>query len=149
MPLNKIKNIPHKLRRELYRIPQINALKEQAYQKAVDYHAQFLPLLDNQGKFLVDTLRQQGTCIIPVAELNLSATEQMLATALSVANKLKISPQSDQLENCEISPEKQDFQEFPEFLLWALETKLLDIIENYIELPILYIVNWVIDKEIA
>ncbi len=138
MQLNKIKNIPHKLRRELYKIPQLHTMKEQAHQKAVDYHAQFLPPLDNQGQFIVDTLRQSGTCILPLAELKLSTTKQMMGKAFSLADKLKISSPFNQLENCEISPDKEDFQEFPEFLWWALETKLLDIIENYIELPILY-----------
>ena len=32
----------------------------------------------------------------------------------------------------------EDLREFPEMLLWALESKLLDIVENYIGLPVLY-----------
>lgn len=143
MLLNKIKNIPLKLRRELYRVPQLHAIKEQAHQKAVDYHAPFLPLLDNQGKLMVDTLRHQGSCVIPLAELKLSATEQMMTRAFSMADKLKTScnidrTKIDQAKKSEICPDKEDRQEFPEFLFWALEPKLLDIIENYIQLPILY-----------
>jgi hypothetical protein len=139
--LNRIKNLPHKLKRELYRVPQLQAMKERTYQKAVDYHAPFLPLLDNQGQSIVDTMRRDGSYVIPLDQLNLSATEQMMSRAFSLADKLKTSAQTgqaDEAKRSEISPDKQDFQEFPEFLFWALETKLLNIIENYIQLPILY-----------
>lgn len=141
MILNKIKNIPHKLRREIYKVPPLQAIKEHAHQKAVDYHAPFLPLLDNQGESMVDTMRRNGSCIIPLDELNLSTTAQMMTRAFSLADKLRATPQLDQVDQAkksEISPEKADFKEFPEFLFWALETKLLDIIENYVQLPILY-----------
>jgi hypothetical protein len=143
MFLSKIKNLPYKLRRELYKVPQLYAIKEQAHQKAVDYHAPFLPLLDNQGKLIVDTLRRQGTCVIPLSELELSATEQMMTRAFTMADKLKTfskidRAKIDQGKKSEISPAQEDFGEFPEFLLWGLESKLLDIIENYIQLPILY-----------
>ncbi|NJL51931.1 MAG: hypothetical protein HC930_06355 [Hydrococcus sp. SU_1_0] len=73
--LNKIKNIPHRLRREIYKIPPLQAMKEYAHQKAVDYHEPFLPLLDNQGQSMVDTMRRNGSCIIPLDDLNLSTTE--------------------------------------------------------------------------
>jgi hypothetical protein len=141
MILNKIKNIPHKLRREIYKVPPLQAIKEQSHQKAVDYHAPFLPLLDKQGESLVDTMRRNGSCLISLAELNLSTTEQMMARAFSLADKLRATPQldqADQVKKSEIGPEKTDIHEFPEFLFWALETKLLDIIENYVQLPILY-----------
>ncbi|MGL5835676.1 MAG: hypothetical protein ACRC1Z_20955 [Waterburya sp.] len=124
-------------------MPQLNAIKEQAHQKAVDYHAPFLPLLDNQGKLMVDTMRRQGSCVVPLAELKLSATEQMMVRASSMADKLKTSSKIDrtkidQAKKSEICPEQEDRKEFPEFLFCALEPKLLDIIENYIQLPILY-----------
>jgi len=139
--LNRIKNIHHKLRREIYRVPPLQAMKEHAHQKAVDYHAPFLPLLDHQGQSIVDTMRRNGSCIIPLNELNLSTTDQMMTKALFLADKLKKSSrpnQADQAKKSEISSEKQDVHEFPEFLFWALETKLLNIIENYVQLPILY-----------
>ena len=138
MRLKKIKNIPHKLRRELYKIPAFHAIKEQAYQKALESHEPFLPLLDRQGELIVDTLRREGTVVIPLKELNLPATEKMIIAADNLANKLSMSWELDQLDKCELGSEKKDLRESPEVLLWALEPKLLDIIENYIGLPILY-----------
>ncbi|MEM6613776.1 MAG: hypothetical protein AAF652_16260 [Cyanobacteria bacterium P01_C01_bin.72] len=138
MQLKRIKNIPHKLRRELYKIPAFHALKENAYQKAISYHAQFLPLLDQQGKSIVNTLRREGTCIVSLDEMKLSATQQMMSTAYYLANKLKTPSELLNAEKCEVGAAKKDLREFAEIVLWALEPKLLNIVENYIGLPILY-----------
>ncbi len=139
MRLKRVKNIPLKLKRELYKIPVLHSLKEQAYQKALDQHSPFLPQLDDQGKLIVDRLRQEGTCTIPIEQLQLRTTEAMLHTALCLADSLLTSAGgSGKVENCEVASAIEDLRESPEVLLWALEPKLLDIIENYIGLPILY-----------
>lgn len=139
MRLKRVKNIPLKLRRELYRIPVLHSLKEQAYQRALEQHSQFLPQIDDQGKLVVDTLRQEGTCIIPIEELQLAGTDKMMSTAFRLADELRASGSgSSKVENCEVATAVEDLREVPEILLWALEPKLLDIIENYIGLPILY-----------
>lgn len=138
MQLRRIKNIPHKLRRELYKIPAFNAIKEHAHQKAVDCHAPFLPLLDRQGRSVVKTLRREGTCVIPLSHLKLYNTQQMMSTAHVLADKLKVPSDLGDSNRCELGAEKEDLREFSEIVLWALEPRLLDIVENYIGLPILY-----------
>jgi hypothetical protein len=136
---NKMKQLPFKLQREISKIPPLKALKEQTYQNALDEHAQFLPQLDNQGRSIVKTLQSQGTCVIPIEELGFSTTDTMMRTAFDLADKLRLRVlDPNQNNNCEIGSSPEDLREFPEILLWALEPKLLDIIENYIGLPILY-----------
>lgn len=135
MQLKRIKNIPHKLRRELYRIPTFYALKEQAYQRSLDFHVPFLPPMNRQGQSIVDRLRQEGTCIIPLSQLKLPTTNQMMANAYALADRLD---RPAELNGCEVRTAIEDLRECPEILLWALEPKLLDIVENYIGLPILY-----------
>lgn len=135
----KVKNIPHRLKRELYKIPPLQAMKENAYQKALDDHTQFLPNLDDQGMSVVETLRQEGTCVIPIEDLGFSSTDTMLSTAFALADNIKLRAlELDQNNNCEVGSSSEDLREFTEILLWALEPKLLNIIENYIGLPILY-----------
>ncbi len=136
----KVKNIPLKLKREIYRIPALQVMKERAYQKALDSHTRFLPQLDAQGKSIVETLRKEGTSILPLEELALSSTDRMMETAFNLADKLKLRTvePNQQDGGCEIGSSPEDLREFPEMLLWALEPKLLDIVENYINLPILY-----------
>ncbi|MGL4883134.1 MAG: hypothetical protein ACRC8K_19055 [Waterburya sp.] len=137
---NRMKKLPFKFKREISKIPPLKMFKEQAYQNALDEHAQFLPQLDSQGKSIVKTLQEEGTCIIPIEELGLATTNTMMRTAFKLAERLKrrvVDPNSS--NNCELGSSPEDLRrEFPEILLWALEPKLLDIVENYIGLPILY-----------
>lgn len=136
---NKVKNIPRKLKREIYRIPPIQALKDQAYQKALNNHAPLLPKLDAQSTSIVQTLREEGTCIVPIEQLQLSSIDAMMETAFALAEKLKvIDVKPNNSNGCEVGSSPEDLREFTEILLWALEPKLLDIVENYIGLPILY-----------
>ena len=138
MQLKKIKNIPHKLRREIYRVPAFNALKEQAYQKMLDAHSPFLPLLDSQSEKILAGLRCEGTCIIPLERLKLASTERMMAAAYQLADELIRPVGTNSFDPGEVRADIKELRESPEILLWALEPKLLDIIENYIGLPILY-----------
>ena len=138
MQLGKIKYLPYKLKKKFYRLPLLYEMKEQGYQKALDYHAQFLPQLDHQGQSIVDTLRKDGTCILPIEELELASTANMMDRAFSLANKLIAPVDLNQSDNPEVGSDKEDLIEFSEIIFWALEPKLLDIIENYIGLPLLY-----------
>ena len=136
---DRVKNIPHKLRREFLKIPAIHAIQEQSYQKALNYHAGFLPQLDDLGKSILHILLREGTCIIPIEELGLSTTKMMMNTASILADKLRTSNAvANGIDSCEVGSDKGDLGEFPKILLWALEPKLLDLVENYIGLPILY-----------
>ena len=112
-------------------------IQDQVYQKALDSYAQFLPQLDPQGKLVVETLKAEGTCVIPIEDLCLPSTDLMMETALSLANNLR--NQKVNVDNsCEVGSSSEDLREFPEILLWALEPKLLDIVESYIGLPTMY-----------
>ena len=136
---SQVKHISRKLRRKLYKIPPLQAIQDKAYQNALDNHSKFLPKLDSQGTSILEKLHQEGTCIIPLEELGLSSTRAMMSTALTLAHNLKLhSPKYALNNNCEIGSSAEDMREFPDILLWALEPKLLDIVENYIGLPILY-----------
>jgi hypothetical protein len=136
---NKMKKLPFKLQREISKIPPLKAFKEQTYENALDEHGPFLPQLDHQGRSIVKTLQQEGTCVIPIEQLSFSRTDTMMRTAFDLAHKLRLRVlDPHQSNNCEIGSSPEDLREFPEVLLWALEPRLLDIVENYIGLPILY-----------
>ena len=133
----RFKRIPHKLKREIYKIPPLQLIQDQVYQKALNSYAQFLPKLCQQGQSIVETLKTEGTCIISLENLCLPSTDLMKETALSLANNLKNQPINTD-NSCEVGSSAEDLREFPEILLWALEPKLLDIVETYIGLPVMY-----------
>ena len=72
-------------------------INEQFYQKRLKHHAQFLPPLDRQCKLILSTLRDEGTCIVPIEELELSSTKAMMAMARVLADKLKEPAIGDRL----------------------------------------------------
>ena len=78
---NNLKKIPHKLKREIDKIPPVQLIQEQAYQKALNSYAPFLPKIDLQGKSILEKLQTEGTCIIPLADLCLPSSEKMMKTA--------------------------------------------------------------------
>ena len=87
--------------------------------------------MDGQEKSIVDRLRQEGTCVIPLNQLKLPTTKQMMANAYALADRLD---RPVELNKCEVGSAVEDLRECPEILLWALEQKLLNIVENYIGL---------------
>jgi len=136
---NKVKNIPHKLKREFYRIPLFQSLREQKYQKTLNNHALLLPQISPQDTKILNGLHQNGTYVIPIEELELSSSSNMMEMVNILANNLKsLTLDRNQNNNCEIGSNIEEFREYPKILLWALETRLLNIIENYIGLPIIY-----------
>ena len=136
---SRVKNIPYKIRREILKIPALQVMQEQSYQKALKDHARLLPQVDIFGTSILKKLRNEGTCVFPIEKLGLHSTPAMLNTAYLLADRLRNSaPIPYRVDNCEIDFDKSDLKGFPEILLWALEPKLLDLIENYIGLPILY-----------
>ena len=137
--LPKIRNLLYKLNQKFYKVPLFKTMQERAYQKATNNHARFLPLLDYQSASILERLRSEGTCVVSLNELKLSSTDNMMRNAFTLANSLRQQHTSPRInQKAEIGSNKEDLKEFPEILLWALEPKLLDIIENYIGLPILY-----------
>ena len=138
MHLQKIKNLPHKIKREFGKIPLVHSINDWAYQKALEDRAPFLPQLETRDRLIVDTIRQEGTCILPVDELALPTTSKMMASAFALANRLVGVPLASTSVVSEVGSAKEDLREFFEILSWALEPRLLDMVENYIGLPILY-----------
>ena len=135
----KFNNLRFKLKQKFYEIPWLGTMREQSYQKALNSHKRYLPLLNSRSESILDRLRTKGTCIVSLNELRLSATDKMMDTAFALAGSLRQQQTNPYIrKKAELGCGKEDLREFPEMLLWALEPKLLDIIENYVGIPILY-----------
>ena len=131
----RIKRIPNKIKRELLRFPALKVASELAYKKEVEQHVNYLPEISPVDSILVDSLRQEGAVVTSLQALEILSTSLMLASveklfpellAFSINGKHVIS-----LPLCKL-------MEYPEIFLWGLEERLLNIIENYIGLPVLY-----------
>lgn len=133
--IEKIKRIPNKIKRELLQFPALKAALELAYIKEVEQHVDCLPEISPVDSILVDSLRQEGVFVTSLQALETSSTSLLIASAEKLLPELTTSSSNRQHS---ISLPFPKLMKHPEFFLWGLEERLLNIVENYIGLPVLY-----------
>jgi hypothetical protein len=133
--LEKLKRIPNKIKREFLRFTALKVALELAHKKEVERHVNYLPEIAPVDSILVDSLRQEGAVVtslealeIPSTSLLLTSVEKLLPELLAFSSNGK---HAISLPLCKL-------MEYPEIFLWGLEERLLNLIENYIGLPVLY-----------
>ncbi len=105
------------------------------YRMSLWHHAKNLPAINSTDKLIVDTLKQSGVCITSLEDLGLSSTPKMLA----IANRfIQGMVNSRNIRAGYKLPEIYTVTDLPEFLAWGIETRLQNIIEHYIGLPIAF-----------
>ncbi len=83
-PLARIKRLPKKIKREVYKIPILKTKQDKAYQELLKNHAPFLPKLNDEDTFILKSLQNKGTCVIPIGDLKLASTDSMLGVAATL-----------------------------------------------------------------
>ncbi|MBS3027605.1 MAG: phytanoyl-CoA dioxygenase [Dolichospermum sp. DET50] len=121
--LNKIKD----------KISTLNS--ELSYRGSLGKHKKKLPVLTSEDKLIVDTLKKTGVYVTSLQELGLSSTAKMLATANSCVDTM-VNPRD--IHAGYKLPQIYTVTDLPEFFNWGIETRLQNIIENYIGLPIAF-----------
>ncbi|MGK7936843.1 MAG: phytanoyl-CoA dioxygenase family protein [Xenococcaceae cyanobacterium] len=134
----KIKRSPQKIKREIYRIPILKDKQDKTYQKLLQQHAPFIPKLNNEDNLILETLQKNGTCVVPISSLKIASTNSMLEVAANLVNRLKSMPPQVSQNDYRIDLIKSQLIKHPEIFMWGLEEKLLNIIESYIGLPVIY-----------
>jgi hypothetical protein len=133
--LNKIKRLPNKLKREFLQIPPIQSLSERAYQKAVDKHSNYLPSIASNDFTVLNSLEQEGVFVTSLEALAIPSTDLLIQAAKKLLFQLQELPSNEAdvvvLPNLKIG-------DYPEIILWGVEERLLNIIENYIGMPVRY-----------
>lgn len=133
--LQKIKRIPNKLKRIFIQFPIVKTVLEFAYEKQLEKYVNYLPEISPEDLTLVDSLHQEGVFVTSLQALKIPSTSLLLTNAEKLLPELlKFSSN----ENHVISLPLFKLIKFPEIFIWGLEEGLLNIIENYIGLPISY-----------
>ncbi|MBE9052340.1 2OG-Fe(II) oxygenase [Nostocales cyanobacterium LEGE 11386] len=132
--LQKMRN---KILREIDAIPFIQYQEELAYQAAVKKHIIHLPVLSKNDLNLVETINHEGVVITSLAELGMPSTLEILKAAKDLMPKIpqKITGHKNEFI---VHASSQQIMQYPEIFLWGLEQRLLNIIENYLGLPVAY-----------
>jgi hypothetical protein len=156
-----IKKVHSKILRKLDQIPFFSYISDLSYQAAIEKHIDNLPIISSDDLNIVEALNTTGVFVTSLAKLSIPSTSQMLQSAQNLMPEI---PSICGKENeYTIHATSEQMMEHLEIFFWGLQQRLLNIVENYLGLPIAYhgayfrrdIVNqvqtrsrlWHIDKE--
>ncbi|QLE56100.1 phytanoyl-CoA dioxygenase [Nostoc sp. TCL26-01] len=105
------------------------------YQARLKKHSKNLPPLEPGDRQILNTLKRDGIYITNLAELGFNSSSQMLSISDQILPTMGQANYNSASEN---HPEIYIVTDLPEFYNWGSEPRLLNIIENYIGLPVAY-----------
>jgi hypothetical protein len=108
-----------------------------ALERAVRNHSQKLPSLDPEQIDLLSLLNSDGGTVTSLNKLGIPRTEEMLVSARKMAETLK-GDKKEGFKSYIMEPSAEKIFAEPDLLLWGLEEKLLNLVENYLEVPPFY-----------
>ncbi|MER3491259.1 MAG: phytanoyl-CoA dioxygenase [Mastigocladus sp. ERB_26_2] len=115
---------------------KITALNSEAhYRLALWNHTKNLPAIAQSDRAIVDALKRDGVYVTTLAELGLDSTTNLLNAARDQLSKMAAAQNSQLTQRL---PQIYTVTDLPEFFNWGSEQKLLNIVENYIGLPVTF-----------
>jgi hypothetical protein len=134
----KLKNIPNQFKHKIYKIPVFKSLQDKIDRDLLQKHAPRLPQLSSADDRIVQELRGSGACTTSLANLNFDSNHKMLAMSRQLIDKINALPIDPNEDISDINLDLEGMIDRSDIYLWGLEERLLDIIENYIGLPVIY-----------
>ncbi|RCJ34867.1 phytanoyl-CoA dioxygenase [Nostoc punctiforme NIES-2108] len=98
-------------------------------------HSRNLPALEGRDRNILKALKKDGVYVTTLADLGLTSSCELLKAAYQQLSQME-NPNNDHLD--EKLPQIYTVTGLPEFYAWAMEKRLLNLIENYIGLPIAF-----------
>jgi len=115
---------------------KIEALNsEVSYRVKLWQYAPKLPTIESRDRQIVDTLKSEGIYVTTLQELGLPSTAQLLKASHALLPSMGQGNYQDSSQN---PPEIYTVTHIPDFHNWGSESRLLNILENYIGLPVAY-----------
>jgi hypothetical protein len=109
------------------------------YQKALEKNLQNLPPLSPEDMDLVNLVKKEGVVITTLDKLGITSTPDLLESAQILMPKIAQNILSHSHPNeITIYASPQQIMEYPKIFLWGLEQRLLNIVENFLGLPVAY-----------
>jgi hypothetical protein len=141
MTMTVLERAANKLKREIYRLPAVRVYRGYEYHEALEAHALRLPRLAAADLPVLEALRREGAYVAPVESLGLAGTDAMLRGCATLVDELRAQKTGGNgTGNAHNAPRLpiNRLMDFPEIYLWGLDERLLDLVENYVGLPIVY-----------
>ncbi|MBD2414533.1 phytanoyl-CoA dioxygenase [Nostoc calcicola FACHB-389] len=132
-----ITKVRNRILENLYRVPLLSNKADLIYQAAVDKHTDYLPIISSADMTLVETLKDEGVVVTSLAELSIPSTPEMFQVAQSLMPKIPRSISGNKNEFM-IHATFEQMMEYPQIFFWGIQQRLLNIIENFLGLPVAY-----------
>lgn len=97
----------------------------------------FLPQLSQADQQIVDGLEHEGVHVTTLEALGLGSTQRLLSAANTLLPLVKKAAMTGDKSYGEHAPAEQ-IMKYPEIISWGLEERLLNIVENYLGVPVAY-----------
>ncbi|QLE57230.1 2OG-Fe(II) oxygenase [Nostoc sp. TCL26-01] len=131
------KKVRNEIIRKLYRLPVVSNPAALAYQTAIIHHINQLPVISANDLNLINTLQQEGIVTTSLAELSIPSTPEMLQSAQKLLPKISNTLPTSK-DEFTIHATSEQIIEHSEIFMWGLQQRLLNIVENYLGLPVAY-----------
>ena len=98
-------------------------------------HSRNLPALEGRDRNILNALKKDGVYVTTLVDLGLNSSSELLKAAYHQLSQME-NANNDHLE--QKWPQISTVTGLPEFYAWGIEKRLLNIIENYIGLPVAF-----------
>lgn len=132
-----VKKLRNHVLKNLYQISFLQNQAEQTYEAAVKQHSVNLPVLSVADFNLVESIRREGVVVTSLEALSIPQTGKMFLAAQKLIPEVAKSVCAEEHEYV-VHANSEQMMQHPEIFIWGLEKRLLDIVENYIGLPVAY-----------
>lgn len=137
--LRRVRGIPPGLAARCVALPSVSKRAAESYLSAKDRHRPHLPILTSQDRLIVDQVSQTGVFVTSLAALALPGTKEMFEAGQALAEQYRaMSLKGEMRHKDAFQGTSKDILDNLEIFNWGLGDRLLDIVENYIGLPIGY-----------
>ena len=131
----KIRRTIGKLKRETLKVPIVRDIHKRRYEQVIERHACKLPNLNPSDAKLLNILKKRLLLVTNADELSIPSTKLILDSADRLVRRLKTYSHHNEYF---IKLPQNILLKYPEIFLWGLNQRLLDIVENYIGIPVYY-----------
>ncbi|MBD2665787.1 phytanoyl-CoA dioxygenase family protein [Richelia sinica] len=112
-----------------------NLKSEVLYRASLVKHRSNLPQLSVGDRFIVNTLKTEGAYITSLADLGIDSTPKMLQSAYKQLVRMAAVDNQNLDERL---PQIYTLTDLPEIYNWGNNQRLINIIENYLGLPVAF-----------
>lgn len=114
----------------------LEASLRRSYERRVERHRLHLPMVNADARAILNAVETEGVHVAPLGLLNVPRTNELLQSASLLLPKLARRPVPP--GGFDVHMNQTYLKEFPQLFLWGLNEKLLDMVENYLGVPVGY-----------